>query len=109
MSERADRAKKMKTDPEPDFTIPMIIDFIGSPLAPDNAIRKAYYGGGFYSGYVIDCDGTILVARDWAWFGSGKSWWQLPLAPIESLHTFLDAYLAKPPRCYKPPENTLPE
>jgi hypothetical protein len=104
MSQRADRAKKLKTDPEPDLTLPIMIDYIRSPLGNDNAIRDAYLGGGFYSGYVIDCDGKIAVAKDWAWFGPGKSWWNLPLAPIASLHAFLDAYLENPPTCYKPLE-----
>lgn len=31
MKERAQRAKWMKTDPEPDYTIPMMIDYINDP------------------------------------------------------------------------------
>lgn len=100
MDERAQRAKWMKTDPDPDFELPMIIDYINHPTATNNAIRAEYRGGGFYSGYVIDCDGTVLKAHNWAWFAPGGEWWNLPLTPISDLHQFLDGYLASPPACY---------
>gem|GEM_PF-4914063 len=100
MDERAQRAKWMKTDPEPDFELPMIIDFINHPTATNNAIRAEFRGGGFYSGYVIDCDGKVLKAHNWAWFAPGGEWWNLPLTPISDLHKFLDGYLANPPACY---------
>ena len=99
----------MKTDPEPDFEMPMMIDYINDPPHTNNAIRSAYRGGGFYSGFVIDCDGTVLLAHAWAWFARGKEWWNLPLAPIENLHAYLDAYLADPPPCYDNPGIGPPE
>ena len=98
MEERAQRASWIKTDLEPDAELPIIIDYINSPLGPDNAIKSAYIGGGFYSGFVIDCDGTIVHSVGWAWFGPGGQWWGLPLAPVDSLKNFLDGYLADPPR-----------
>ncbi|MBW2262358.1 MAG: hypothetical protein JRG91_10335, partial [Deltaproteobacteria bacterium] len=101
MEERAQRAKWLKTDPEPDFEIPTMIDFINDPPNVNNAIRATYRGSGFYSGYVIDCDGTVLVREHWGWFAAGGEWWGLPLAPIERLYSFLDAYLADPPECYR--------
>ena len=108
MAQRAQRAKWLKSDPEPDFEIPMFIDYVGDPSREDNAVRRAYTGAGFYSGFVIDCDGKILDVNDWAWFAPGKEWYGLPLEPIENLYTLLDNYLADPPVCYdafdsKPP------
>jgi hypothetical protein len=100
MSERAQRAQWMKTDEDPDFEIPMMIDYINHPPHRDNAIRTSYRGAGFYSGFVIDCDGRVLVAENWSWFAPGGEWWGLPLAPIDELHAFLDAYLANPSPCY---------
>lgn len=105
MRERARRAKWLKEDPEPDLEIPMIIDYVNSPPQSDNAIRRAYMGGGFYSGYIIDCDGKILQRNPWAWYGESGEWWDLPLVPIGELHTFLDAYLENPPSCYRAPES----
>ena len=100
MAQRAQRARWMKSDPHPDFEIPMMIDYINDAPNANNAIRKAYLGGGFYSGYVIDCDGTVLYARSWAWFAPGKDWWGLPLDPVANLHKLLDDYLKSPPACY---------
>ena len=60
MEQRAQRARWIKTDLEPDAEIPIIIDYINSPLGPDNVIWNAYTGGGFYSGFVIDCNATII-------------------------------------------------
>jgi MYXO-CTERM domain-containing protein len=100
MDERAQRAWWMKTDPEPDYEIPMAIDYINYPPHTDNAIRTSYRGAGFYSGFVIDCDGQVLVAENWAWYAPGGEWWGLPLARIDHLHAFLDAYLANPSSCY---------
>jgi len=100
MAERAQRAKWMKTDPDPDLEIPMMIDYINDPPNKNNAIRRAYLGGGFYSGYVIDCDGKVLYARSWAWFAPGKDWWNLPLDPVANLHKLLDDYLKNPSSCY---------
>ncbi len=100
IEQRAQRAQWLKTDPEPDFEIPMLIDYINVEGKNDNAIKRAYQGGGFYSGYVIDCDGTVLVRESWAWHDSGGEWWGLPLAHINELEGFLDDYLADPPSCY---------
>ena len=100
MEERAERARWLKSDPDPDLEIPMVIDYINSPPRRDNEIREAYKGRGFYSGYVIDCDRTVLQRKPWAWYGEGGEWWGLPLAPVEELHAFLDRYLANPPSCY---------
>lgn len=103
MEERAQRARWLKSDLDPPGEIPMLIDFINSPGGEtNNAIRAAYRGGGFYSGAVIDCDGTVLQEHRWAWFAEGRDWWGLPLVPIEELHALLDAYLADPPDCYAP-------
>ncbi len=101
MKQRAQRAKWLKTDPKVDFEIPMMIDFINDPPNTNNAVRAAYLGSGFYSGYVIDCDGTVLKSHSWGWFAPGRDWWGLPLQPIASLQAFLDAYLADPPACYE--------
>jgi hypothetical protein len=100
MEQRAQRAAWMKTDLEPDAEMPMIIDYINTPLGPNNAIKSAYIGGGYYSGYVIDCDGTIIHSVNWAWFAPGGQWWFLPLAGLGGLDTFLADYLADPPACY---------
>jgi hypothetical protein len=100
MEERAERAKWMKTDEDPDFEIPMAIDFVGHDTQPDDEIRRNYLGGGYYSCYVIDCDGIVLQRHPWGWFAPGGEWWGLPLAPIADLHDFLDDYLADPPPCY---------
>lgn len=100
MEERAQRARWLKTDPDPDFEIPMIIDYINTELGPDNAIRAAYHGGWFYSSAVIDCDGIIIDERPWAWYDDGGDWWDLPLAHIDNLYALLDEYLADPPECF---------
>jgi len=105
MEERAQRARWMKTDLEPDIEIPIIIDYINSPLGTDNAIWNAYTGGGFYAGFVIDCDGRLIYKENWAWFAPGGQWWGLPLAPVENLESFLDGYLEDPPSCYSQPSN----
>lgn len=100
MKERAERATWLKTDREPALEIPMIIDYINSPPQRDDEIRQSYLGGGYYAGYIIDCDGTVLQRNPWAWYGTGGEWWGLPLVPIESLHEFLDEYLESPSSCY---------
>ncbi len=100
MQERAQRAKWMKTDPNPDFEIPMMVDYVNYPPHQNDEVRGAYRGGGFYSGFVIDCDGMVKRAENWGWFSPGGEWWGLPLAPLTELHDYLDAYLANPPTCY---------
>lgn len=103
MRERAQRAAWMKTDLEPDAGMPMMIDYINSDLGPDNAIKQAFWGAGFYSGAVIDCNGQILFRVGWGWHTGGGEWWGLPLAAAEELRGFLDAYLGDPTSCYEPP------
>ncbi|MDY7109463.1 MAG: hypothetical protein SYC29_12580 [Planctomycetota bacterium] len=100
MEQRARRANWMKTDLAPDAGMPIIIDYINSELGEDNAIKNAYIGGGYYAGFVIDCDATIIYQANWAWFTPGGQWWGLPLDPVANLQAFLDAYLADPPPCY---------
>ena len=109
MGERAERARWLKTDPEPDIEMPMAIDFVHTDLGPRNAIRESYIGAGFYSGFVIDCDGRVLRSHPWAWYGPGGGWWDLPLVPIADLNDFLDSYLADPPACYGDPSFAVPE
>jgi hypothetical protein len=103
MPQRAERARWMKSDLEPDAEMPMMIDYIDTPLGSRDAIKQFYDGAGFYSGYVIDCDATILAEVPWAWHGPGAEWWSLPLAEADQLRAFLDDYLADPPPCYDPP------
>ncbi len=102
MDERAVRAGWMKTDLEPDAEMPMIIDYINSPWGEDDAIKSAYLGGGYYSGYIIDCDGSIIHSVNWAWQGPGGEWYGLPVVDVQELRNFLDEYLAAPPACYAP-------
>jgi len=109
MEVRAERAAWMKSDPDPDFEIPMLVDFVGHATEPDDAIREQYFGYGYYSGYVIDCDGIVKKAHDWGWFGPGGDWWGLPLAPVQGLRDWLDAYLAAPPPCYDTGEPPGPD
>ena len=71
MEERAQRAKWMKTDEDPDFEVPMAVDFVGHDTQPDDEIRRNYLGGGYYSCYVIDCDGTVLQRHPWGWYAPG--------------------------------------
>lgn len=113
MEERAQRARWLKMELEPDGEIPILIDYINSPLGSDNAIWKFYIGGGFYTGFIIDCDGMQIQGLSWAWLEPGGQWFALPLAPFRNLVDFLDEYLANPPACYVPAEgppvqDTLP-
>ncbi|MCP4746566.1 MAG: hypothetical protein GY874_10580 [Desulfobacteraceae bacterium] len=94
------RANWLNTDMNPDGEMPFIIDYIDSNLGQDNAIKSAYKGGGYYSAYIIDCDGTIIKSLNWGWMGPGGDFMGLPLTPIEELYSFLDDYLANAPDCY---------
>ncbi len=116
MEQRAERAAWMKSDPDPDFEIPMLIDYVGHDTMADNAIRSAYRGSGYYSAYVIDCDGIVKRTHTWGWYDEGGEWWDLPLASADELVAWLDAYLANPPACYQvqepppdPPEDLGPD
>jgi hypothetical protein len=102
MEQRAQRARWMKSDLAPNAEIPMLIDYVSSDLGPDDSIREAYIGAGFYSAFVIDCDATILFESAWGWHEPGGQWWGLPMPTAESLRQFLDDYLADPPACYDP-------
>jgi hypothetical protein len=85
MEERAQRAKWMKTDEDPDLEISMAIDFINDPPNPDDEIRRNYFGGGYYSCYVIDCDGEVLRAHPCGWHDADGEWWGLPLALLRGV------------------------
>jgi hypothetical protein len=99
MEERAERARWMKTDPDPDIDMPIIIDYLNSDMGADNAIRKAYGGGMPYSGYIIDCDGKILEAHNWAWADTTKKW-PMKVESFENLVKSLEKYLESPSACY---------
>jgi hypothetical protein len=90
--ERAQRARWLQNDY--DLTFPYVIDFV------DDRIKEQYLTFGFYAGWVIDCDGTVLVFEPWAWATSDTQWCGLPLADMSGLGAALDAYLASPPACY---------
>ncbi len=100
MEERVQRAKWMKTDPETDLGIPMIIDYVNSEMGKDDAMVTAYGGGSAYSGFIIDCDGKILEAHTWAWADKDEGW-PVSVIPFDVLKSTLDKYLKKPPSCYK--------
>ena len=64
----AQRVRWMKEELDPPGEIPTMIDYINSPGGEaNNGIRSAYRGAGFYSSFVIDCDGTVIDNRPWAW------------------------------------------
>ena len=90
---RAQRARWLKQDF--DLNFPWIIDFM------DGRIRSGYGGSGFYSGFVIDCDGTVLVTERWGWATPETQWCGLNLPPVTQLTDLLDQYLADPPACYR--------
>ncbi len=93
MQERAQRTRWLSADF--DLNFPWIIN-------PMNDFFRASYGGSsFYSGWVIDCDGTVRVAERWGWATSSTQWCGLPLASATDLTTVLDTYLAHPPPCYR--------
>ncbi len=100
MEERAQRAGWMKTDPDPDLDMPMMIDYLKSDMGEDNAIRKAYGGGSPYSGYIIDCDGKILEAHSWAWADMTQSW-PMSVDSFENLIKSLDKYIENSSSCFK--------
>ena len=106
MAGRAQRGRWMKTDPEPDLEIPMMIDFIKVPNQIDDAIRTSYGGGRPNPGYFIDCDGTILEQLDWAWADPEADAGGRSQHDFEDLAGMLDAYLDRPSGCYT---NVMPE
>ncbi len=66
-----------------------------------------YRGSGWYSGWVLDCDGTAIKQDTWGWATPTTQWCGLPLSSAADLDSFLDRYLQSPPECYVPP--FLPE
>jgi len=92
VEERAQRARWLKNDF--DLSFPYIIDFM------DNRIKDEYWPYGNYVGWVIDCDGEVLVHEPWAWATPQTQWCGLPLASFDELEIFLNTYLAFPPQCY---------
>jgi hypothetical protein len=105
MPERAQRGRWMKTDPEPDLEIPMLIDYIDVKDQIDESIRASYGGGRPNSGYLIDCDGRVLEQHEWAWSDPAAEGRQGDI-DFEDLAASLDVYLANPPGCYT---NVAPE
>lgn len=92
-AERAQRARWLSKDLGLSF--PWIIDDV------DDTWFTRYWPYGFYVGWLIDCDGTVLLQEPWGWATSETQWCGLPLASFDSLGTFLDEYLADPPPCYR--------
>ena len=93
VEERAQRARWLKHDF--DLTFPYIIDTM------DDAIKFVYRPWAFYVGWFIDCDQTVHISERWGWATPDTQWCGLPLADADELETFLDAYLANPPACYR--------
>ena len=103
MAERAQRGRWMKYDPDPDLEIPMIIDYIAHETMRNEAIRASYGGGRPNTGYLIDCDGTVLEQHDWAWSMDGTAPGRRngELLDFGDLADSLEAYLEDPPACYQ--------
>ena len=92
-AERAQRARWLGKDFNLDF--PWIID------DTDDTMFWELWPYGFYVGWLIDCDGTVLLHEPWGWATSNTQWCGLPLADFNDLDAFLEAYLASPPPCYR--------
>jgi len=92
-AERAQRARWLSKDR--DLSFPWIIDDV------DNTWFSEYWPYGFYVGWLIDCDGKVLLHEPWGWATPGTQWCGLPLANFDSLDAFLSNYLANPPPCYR--------
>ncbi len=95
IEERAQRARWLKDDF--DLSFPYIIDTMNA------AIQGDYRPHAFYVGWVIDCDGRADVFERWGWATPQTQWCGLPLADVNELRSYLDAYLANPPPCYRGP------
>lgn len=93
VAERAQRARWLKNDFNLNF--PWIIDDMADAMYWD------YWPNGFYVGWLIDCDGTVLVHAPWGWATPTTQWCDLPLADFDDLDAFLEAYLEAPPPCYR--------
>ena len=92
-AERAQRARWLGKDFNLNF--PWIIDDI------DDTMFFEFWPYGFYVGWLIDCDGTVLLHEPWGWATSNSQWCDLPLADFDDLDAFLEAYLASPPPCFR--------
>jgi hypothetical protein len=92
-AERAQRARWLGKDRNLNF--PWIID------DTDDTMFWELWPYGFYVGWLIDCDGTVLLHEPWGWATSNTQWCDLPLADFDDLDAFLEAYLAAPPPCYR--------
>ena len=92
-AERAQRARWLSKDL--DLSFPWVIDDV------DDAWFSTYWPFGFYVGWLIDCDGKVLLQEPWGWATPETQWCGLPLANFDHLGAFLDDYLANPPLCYR--------
>jgi hypothetical protein len=92
-AERAQRARWLSKDL--DLNFPWVIDDV------DDAWFTKYWPYGFYVGWLIDCDGKVLLQEPWGWATPETQWCGLPLAGFDFLGAFLDEYLANPPACYR--------
>ena len=92
-AERAQRARWLSKDL--DLNFPWIIDDV------DDTWFSEYWPYGFYVGWLIDCDGKVLLREPWGWATPETQWCGLPLASFDFLGEFLDGYLANPPTCYR--------
>jgi len=97
-AERAQRARWLANDFNLNF--PWIIDDM------DDTMHSDFWPFGFYVGWLVDCDGTVLLHEPWGWATPSTQWCGLPLADFENLEAYLDAYLASPPPCYRGPEDS---
>lgn len=99
LGERAQRARWLKTDF--DLSFPFIVDTMS------NRMLLTYGGSLFYSGWVIDCDETVIQQQTWGWATPATQWCGLPLADVDELDQLLDSYLDSPPQCFSPPFEAL--
>ena len=92
-AERAQRARWLGRDY--DLNFPWIID------DTDDTMFFDFWPYGFYVGWLIDCDGKVLLQEPWGWATSDTQWCGLPLADFDDLDAYLEDYLASPPPCYR--------
>ena len=97
-AERAQRARWLANDFNLNF--PWIIDDM------DDTMHSDFWPFGFYVGWLVDCDGTVLLHEPWGWSTPATQWCELPLADFDDLEAYLDAYLASPPPCYRGVEDS---
>jgi len=91
--ERAQRARWLKHDFNLSF--PYVIDEMSSEH------QSVWMAFGFYAGWFVDCNREVHIFEPWAWGTPQTQWCGLPLADATEFETFLDAYLADPPSCYR--------